>query len=312
MPLTIASISSGVKARDGLAVFRVKAPHTCYHLYRLACPQVEQLDDGLIFYLATLPSATFAVAAIIFQLYSKGKLKGQKVPRSKKNVQSSPLDLKGSNFRCLRGVPENSVHELLTEVKEGKLTLQELSSECHSIKQLAKIQVGFMKATNSNSWEEAQEQFPEFTTSEKLEPFKRLSFTGSTLPEQFMTFCRAAMKYQKGSKDPTDAKEADNMFVIQHQSHLGVFWKMDIFAVNGDNLSKVLEKVCSLYTIEMHAHYIPNKMQFGHVTIFFHPSIFSLFVRVTSLVEYQRPFLGSHLQYLIFLTGKLLNHGILR
>lgn len=233
--------------------------------------QVEQLDDGLIFYLATLPSSTFGVAATIFQLYSKGKLKGQKVPRSKKNVQSSPLDLRGSNFRCLRGVPENAVHELLTEVKERKLTLQELSSECQSVKQLAKIQVGFMKATNCNSWEEAQEQFPEFTTSEKLEPFKRLSFTGSTLPEQFMTFCRAAMNYHKGAKDPnsTDMKEADNLFVIQHQSHLGVFWKIDVFAVNGDNLSNVMEKVCyyfsrltiPLYTIiEMLAYYVPNEV----------------------------------------------------
>ena len=37
--LTIASISSGVKASGVLAVFRVKAAYTCYHLYCLACPQ---------------------------------------------------------------------------------------------------------------------------------------------------------------------------------------------------------------------------------------------------------------------------------
>ena len=44
--------------------------------------QVEQLDDALIF-LATLPCKSFVVARSIFQMYSKGKLKGQKVPKSK-------------------------------------------------------------------------------------------------------------------------------------------------------------------------------------------------------------------------------------
>ena len=40
----------------------------------------QQLDDGLIYYLASLPCNTFRAITTIFQKFSKGLLKGQKVP----------------------------------------------------------------------------------------------------------------------------------------------------------------------------------------------------------------------------------------
>lgn len=206
---------------------------------------MEQLDDALIFFLATLPCNSFKVARSIFQMYSNGKVKGQKVPKSKKNVQAKPLDLKGSNFRCLRGVAEDAVHSLLVDVKNRKLSLQELSSQCQSMKQLSRIQAGFMKATNCSSWDEAEEKYPKFVSPEQLEPFKKLSFTGSTLPEPFMKFCQTAMKSTSALPTATAVREDahDDVFVIPHGSELGIFWKMDVFAVNGDHLDKVLKKV---------------------------------------------------------------------
>lgn len=173
-------------------------------------------------------------------------LKGQKVPRAKKGVQSKPLDLKGSNFRCLRGVSELTVHKLLLEVSEEKLSLQEIAVQCADAKVLSKIQLGFIKATNCASWEDALQKFPMFTTAEKLEPFKCLDFSSSTLPEQFMMFCRSALNYSPEEDNDAVAvnlKEDDNLFVIEHQSSIGLFWKTDVFTVNSDNMNRIFEKV---------------------------------------------------------------------
>ena len=205
---------------------------------------MDQLDDALIFHLATLPCNSFVVVQHIFNAYSKGQIKGQKVPRSKKNVHSKPLDLKGSNFRCLRGVPEEAVYKLLLDVRDKKLSLQELSSQCQSIKQLSRIQSAFVKATNCHSWEEAVQKYPEFTTVEQLEPFKKLYFMGSTLPEAFMKYCQTAITTpQAANKSASIITEDDRIFVIKHDSRLGIMWQTDAFLVNGENLDKVLKQV---------------------------------------------------------------------
>ena len=78
------------------------------------------------------------------------------------------MDLKGHNFRCLRDVNEEDAHSLLTEVKEGKISLQGLAGECQTIKQLSKVQSGSVKATNCATWEEAVNKYLLFTTPEKL------------------------------------------------------------------------------------------------------------------------------------------------
>ena len=203
--------------------------------------QKQQLDDSLIFYLASLPSSSFKAVSTIFDKFSKGTLKGQKVPRAKKGVTSKPLDLKGSNFRCLRGIPESSVEQFLLEVSNCSISLQELAIQCADVKILCKIQQGFMKVTNCATWEDATQKFPDFTTAEKLEPFKRLNFSSNTLPEQFMTFCRSAMSSTACASDSVAVD--DTIFVIQQKSCLGIFWKTDIFTVDSDNMTTMLEKV---------------------------------------------------------------------
>ena len=68
----------------------------------------------MVLHLAALPSSTFAIIST-FDEYSKGMLKGQKLPCSKKSP-SKVLELKGSNFKCLRGVEPSVAESLLTEV----------------------------------------------------------------------------------------------------------------------------------------------------------------------------------------------------
>ena len=101
----------------------------------------------MIYCLAALPEASFDVLRDIFLLFSKADLKGQGIPHSKKGIISKPPDLKASNFKCLKGIELPVVHRLLTELKEKQTSLQEMSSECSSIKQLHKVHKGFVKGT---------------------------------------------------------------------------------------------------------------------------------------------------------------------
>ena len=63
-------------------------------------------------------------------MFAKGTLKSQHVPRSKKGTLVKPPDLKGSKFKCLRGIFDDDVLRLLQELSEEKNSLVEMISEC--------------------------------------------------------------------------------------------------------------------------------------------------------------------------------------
>ena len=206
---------------------------------------MEQLDDSMIFYLAALPDESFDALKDIFLLYSKGKLKDQNVSHSKKGTASKPPDLKASNFKCLRGIEPSVVNRLLTELKDKQISLREMSSECGSIKQLHKVQKAFVKGTNSSSWEDAMQKWPNYCTASQLEPFKKLNFSGSVLPEPFLHFCQRvvssnSVRDNEHEHDCSEGLDADDSFVITSKGCKGIFWKHDIKAVNSDKLSALL------------------------------------------------------------------------
>ncbi len=70
--------------------------------------QVGQLDDRMVFFIASLPNESYVLAASLFEQFSNGTLKDQHVPRSKKGVKGSP-DLKASVFKFLRGLETDIV-----------------------------------------------------------------------------------------------------------------------------------------------------------------------------------------------------------
>lgn len=202
----------------------------------------------MIFYLASLPDNSFNALKEIFSLFSKGKLKEQTVSHSKKGTASKPPDLKASNFKCLRGIELSVVNRLLMELKGKQISLREMSSECGSIKQLHKVQKAFVKGTNSSSWEDAQQKWPNYCTANQLEPFKKLNFSGSVLPESFLHFCQRAVS--SGVKDNENdcsegltTKDADDSFLIATKICKAIFWKHNIKAVNSDKLSALLHNL---------------------------------------------------------------------
>ena len=205
--------------------------------------QVEQLDDSMIFYLAALPANSFSTLKQIYCLHTKAKLKGQVLSHTKKGTAAKPPDLKASNFKCLRGIEASVVSRLLCELKECKISIRELSSECKSIKQLHKVQVAFLKGTNSISWEAATQKFPKYATAAQLEPFKKLNFSGPGLPEQFMRFCQRAVAHGQSDFNAAESclNESDNSFCItRRQDCVGIFWKHDIKEVTSEKLATVL------------------------------------------------------------------------
>ena len=196
----------------------------------------------MIFHLAMLPAPVYCTVRVIFDKYSKGLLKGQKLPRSKKSP-SKALELKGSNLKCLRGIETSTAHSLLKEVSEGSLSFTELQSQCQTVKQLCKIQAAFMKATHCETWDDACKKYPNFTTIDKLEPFKKLNFSVPTIPEEFMKFCQVAQNYVSDHEDITKIHHDDNIFLLQHKSAIGLFYQINVLNISTDTLNEIFEKV---------------------------------------------------------------------
>ena len=201
--------------------------------------QVEQLDDGMVFYLASLPCNAYQTLSKIYDLHADGKLKGR-VPRSKKGITAKSPDLKGSNFKVLRGVNSEDVLRLLIEVKNLKISLGELASECTTLKLLTKVQAGLVKGTNCSSWEEVVQKYPKYCTAEQLEPFTKLNFSKKTLPDQFLRFCQYVIR---ASQNEATELHKDNIFCINGaDSTTCIFWKQKFLTVESTGLSKIFQE----------------------------------------------------------------------
>ena len=135
--------------------------------------QVRALDDGCVFFLASLPKETFTVAKQVFELYSMGEIKGQS---AKRGTLGKKIDLKGSNFKHARGLDMTLVHQLLCEVASQEKSIAEMTAECVKVKRLRDLQQSFMLQTGSSSWEEATSKYPAHTTPEALDEFACISF----------------------------------------------------------------------------------------------------------------------------------------
>lgn len=195
----------------------------------------------MIFYLSSLPNQSFDVLKQVYY----AELKSQSVPRSKKGTIGKHLDLKGNQFKCLRGLEVPEVHRLLIELKNSKISLKEMGNECATIKQMQKVQVAFIRGTNCKNWDEPCERFPLFTTAEQLEPFKKLDFSGKTLPPTFMKFCqRATTASAHGDDLPAqEDQEQDNIFCVCHQDSIALFWREKILLTNSHRCGR---KWCQL------------------------------------------------------------------
>ena len=166
----------------------------------------------MIFFLSSLQLKSFRLLQQIYDKFSNAELKAQVVPRSLKGTITKQPDLKGSQFKCLRGVDVSEIYRLLKEVNDTDMSLKEMSSECVSIKHLRKVQAAFVQGTNCNNWNEACEKYSKYATAEQLEPYKKLDFSGKTLPPMFLKFCQHAITENHEISLCNSDEQNDNCF----------------------------------------------------------------------------------------------------
>ena len=75
----------------------------------------------------------------------------------------------------MRGLDGAIIGTLLQGVVSKDASIQELINECKGIKKMREIQEVFVKQTGVASWDEAEKEFPNFTTAEALDEFKKCS-----------------------------------------------------------------------------------------------------------------------------------------
>lgn len=97
-----------------------------------------------------------------------GELKDQ---TAKRGSLGQKLDLKGNNFKPLRGLEIEVVNNLLSSVESKETSIGEMAKQAKKIKNLKEIQKKFMELTGVATWAEAEEKFPTFTTAEALDEF---------------------------------------------------------------------------------------------------------------------------------------------
>ena len=90
------------------------------------------------------------------------------------------MDLKGNNFKPMRGLEIEVVLESFQEVTEKKTSLYEMASHCNEVKQLKVVQKSFIVVTGMENWEEVTEKLPSFATPEALDEFTSVKNFTST------------------------------------------------------------------------------------------------------------------------------------
>ena len=145
--------------------------------------QVRTVDDACIFFLAGFPKDTFSVLEKVFDMYSRGKVKGLV---AKLGSLGKMLDLKGSNFKHMRGLDAEMIAKLLQDVAERKTSVSEMAGECLNVKRLRDLQAAFIKETGMASWEDAKAKFPESTTPEAFDEFLLPRTSNKSLTPRFV------------------------------------------------------------------------------------------------------------------------------
>ena len=146
----------------------------------------------MVFFLASLSNDAYKALQDVYSLYEDGKL--VKVPKSKLGTMDSKLDCRGSNFKGLRNLENNTVTDLLKKVASKEIPFTSIASVCKELKNKQKLKEEFVRLVGATSWEEAEELYPEYANENVLErKFKGIPFA-KDMPSM-VHFCQKAMRY---------------------------------------------------------------------------------------------------------------------
>ena len=80
---------------------------------------------------------TYDIAMRVFDAYSMGELKDQ---TAKRGSLGQKIDLKGNNFKPLRGLEIEVVNKLLSSVESKEISIGEMAKQVKKIKNLKEVQ----------------------------------------------------------------------------------------------------------------------------------------------------------------------------
>ena len=95
----------------------------------------------------------------------------------------------------------------------GECSLSDLKIEAADLKQVRALKTAFLRLTNTETWEEACEKFPQFASKGQLQKFIRMDLNKS-IPQPFADFCTRA----KHSESESDCTSPNNFYVKFHHS----------------------------------------------------------------------------------------------
>ena len=122
-------------------------------------------------------------------MYENGALKDQKL--NKKHLTSTP-EFKQHMLQPLHHLDPDFQAAVLQRVVDEELSLKELKEEATNFRALEAVRRAFIRCTNTQSWDDAVNKFPAFTSEDRLVQFMQLDFRHS-IPEVFQTFCQHAI-----------------------------------------------------------------------------------------------------------------------
>ena len=154
--------------------------------------QKTQLINNMIFFLASLPPASYTALQEVYRKYEEAK---------KTTTKHSKPDCRGSNFRELRNLDDSTVLSMLQQVARGDGMLGELNQECKRLKNMMKLKEAFKNEVGEHSWEEAAHKYPNFASEAKLSRFSG-KLEGPTLTA-FQQYCRSAIASSTGDQQNT-------------------------------------------------------------------------------------------------------------
>ena len=160
------------------------------------------------FYQASLPKWVWDLAIDVIDLFESTKLKGQKLNLS--NILAKP-EFKQQYLAPIRGLDECDQISLLRKVISKEFSLAEMKTAAVELKQLATIKMAFVRLTNTETWEQAEERYPLFTSEVQLCRFIHVDLN-TMIPQSFNDFCN------KRSFPKDSQKVLPLTFHVQHGS----------------------------------------------------------------------------------------------
>ena len=154
-----------------------------------------------IFTQAAFGKNVWRVAMAIMNKFETGQLKNQKL--SRKHLVSTP-EFKQHLLQPLHHLDKELQESVLQKVLDDELSLEEMKISAMEFRNLGVVKNAFLRLTSSESWAEAEDKFPAFTTTERLSNYSALDFKKG-VPDIFRIYCQAAIDSTVVSAAPQSA-----------------------------------------------------------------------------------------------------------